>query len=388
MIVTIVTDVFGQANNGTTIAAIHLIETLKKKGYTVRILCPDADRQGQEGFYIVPTLNFGPFQPIVDHNGVSLAKPAELTIARAIHDADEVHIMMPFALGRATARLCDRMGKPVSAGFHVQAENVTAHFFNWMGNTAINTAVYKNFWTHFYQYIDTIHYPTQFIRDEFESVIKIKTHGFVISNGVNDIFKPTKVERTPDLQGKFVILCTGRYSKEKRQALLIKAANVSKYRDQIQIILAGEGPRLPELQRLVKKVNLPNPPMFNFYSREELVKAINMCDLYVHTSEIEIEAISCLEAISCGLVPVINNSKKSATRYFALDEKDLFKLNDYRDLAKKIDYWHDHPKEKEERAAEYAHFVGQFDFERCMDEMEEMIRETAAMTKIPSHHFQ
>ena len=86
MIVTIVTDVFGQANNGTTIAAMHLINYLTQKGHTVRVLCPDADKKGVDNYYVVPTLNFGVFQPIVDHNGVSLAKGDPMTVARAIHE--------------------------------------------------------------------------------------------------------------------------------------------------------------------------------------------------------------------------------------------------------------------------------------------------------------
>lgn len=76
-------------------------------------------------------------------------------------------------------------------------------------------------------------------------------------------------------------------------------------------------------------------PIYRFFQKDELIKYLNMSDLYVHTSEIEIEAISCLEALSCGLVPLINNSPKSATRTFALDEKCLFRLNDANDLAKK-----------------------------------------------------
>lgn len=383
MIVTIVTDVLGKANNGTTIAAMHLIDFLREKGHTVRVLCPDGDKEGVMNYYIVPTINFGPFQPIVDHNGVSLAKGDMMVVARAIHDADEVHIMMPFALGRKTARLCKIFGIPCSAGFHVQAENVTAHFFNWMGNTAINKAIYRNFWSGLYQYVDAIHYPTEFIRHEFESVIGHPTPGFVISNGVDASFVHRDVARTPELQGKFVILCTGRLSKEKRQGLLIRAAKLSKYSDEIQLLFAGEGPRYEELQKLVRKTKLKNTPIFRFYKRGELVDAINMCDLYVHSSEIEIEAISCLEAISCGLVPVINDSKKSATRAFALDDKDLFKLDDVKDLAAKIDYWHDHPEEKAKRAEEYHQFCGQFAFDHCMELMERMIIETSKIKKEP-----
>ena len=70
-----------------------------------------------------------------------------------------------------------------------------------------------------------------------------------------------------------------------------------------------------------------------FFSRDEMLRVINSADLYVHPAEIEIEAIACLEAISCGLVPVIADSPRSATRFFALGERNLFHFNDPADLA-------------------------------------------------------
>jgi glycosyltransferase involved in cell wall biosynthesis len=101
----------------------------------------------------------------------------------------------------------------------------------------------------------------------------------------------------------------------------------------------------------------------------------------VHTSSIEIEALGCLEALNCGLIPVINDSPGSATRYFALTPNNLFKMNDYRDLAKKIDYWVEHPEEKAKLALRYASYCGQFDFDRCMDQMEQMIVATSKIDK-------
>ncbi len=382
MIITVVADVFGEANNGTTIAAMHLIQALTNHGYTVRVICPDSDKKDKDGYYIVPTINFGPFQPIVDHNGVVLAKADLMTVSRALHDCDEVHIMMPFIVGRFTAKMAQKMGIPVSAGFHVQAENVTAHFFNFIESKRVNHWVYLDFWHHFYRYVDAIHYPTQFIRDEFERNIHRKTPGYVISNGVSSDFHHLDIEREKELQGKFVILCTGRYSKEKRQSLLIKAVALSKHKDDIQIVLAGEGPRLKELQKCASKYHVN--PQYRFFSRSELVKMINMSDLYVHTSEIEIEAISCLEALSCGIVPVINDSAKSATRTFALGEKNLFKLNDPKDLAAKIDYWFEHPEEKKECAKAYEKYCDQFNFDKCMEQMVQMIEATAKLKKEPA----
>ena len=69
---------------------------------------------------------------------------------------------------------------------------------------------------------------------------------------------------------------------------------------------------------------------------------------------VEIEAISCLEAFSCGLVPVICNSDMSATVQFALDERSLFRPDDSADLANKIDYWLSHPEKKARMEQEYA----------------------------------
>jgi 1,2-diacylglycerol 3-alpha-glucosyltransferase len=381
MIVTIVADVFGTANNGTTIAALNLIRTLTQKGHSVRVLCPDKDKKSQKGFYVVPTLNFGPFQPIVDHNGVVLAKPDKMTIVRALKDVDEVHIMMPFPLGRATVKVAKRLGIPVSAGFHVQAENVTAHFFNLINNKAINHLVYVEFYRHFYRYVDAIHYPTQFIRDEFERQTHHKTAGYVISNGVSSDFHSFPVERDPELKGKFVILCTGRFSKEKRQTILIKAMTYSRHKDEIQLVFAGEGPRLQQMQRCAKRYGVS--PLFRFFDRSQLVKMINMSDLYVHTSQIEIEAISCLEALSCGVVPVINDSPKSATRYFALGKDNLFKLNSSKDLAERIDYWFEHPEERKKQSQDYLHYCDQFNFDRCMDRMEKMIIDVSQLRKKP-----
>ena len=49
MNVTIVCEVLGKANNGTTVAALNLIRSLKEKGHNVKVICPDADRGGLEG---------------------------------------------------------------------------------------------------------------------------------------------------------------------------------------------------------------------------------------------------------------------------------------------------------------------------------------------------
>ena len=372
MTLTVICDVLGKENNGTTIAAMNLIRSMRRKGHTVRVVCSDGERRGEPDFYVVPQRNFGPLNSYLEKNGVNIAKPDDTILKEALEGADAVHFITPFALSRRALRIACEMGLPITSGFHCQAENFTSHLFL-MNSRAVNKLVYKTFDRNFYRYVDCIHYPTQFICDVFESEIRHETNHKVISNGVSSAFAHFDVKKPRELNGKFVILFTGRYSREKSHKVLIDAVAISRHRSSIQLIFAGCGPLEDSLKRYSKKKNLANEPIFRFFSREDMVRTANCADLYVHPAEIEIEAIACLEAISCGLVPVICDSPRSATRFFAQSSRNLFRCNDPFDLAKKIDWWIEHPDERRRCSKRYMGYSERFRFDRCMDEMEDMI---------------
>ena len=374
MKIVIVCDVLGEENNGTTIAAMNLIRTLSAKGHELRVVCPDPGRAGAEGFYVVPQLSLGPLNAYIKKNNVTIARLDRGVLEAALHDADVIHVMMPFALGKAAAVYAHAHGIPLTAGFHCQAENVTGHIFLKDLSLASRTA-YRIFYRRLYRYCDCVHYPTQFICDTFEAVVGTTPHR-VISNGVGSAFIPRPVARPASLQDRYIVLFTGRYSPEKSHDVLIDAVARSRHKNEIRLIFAGSGPRKEAMVRRALKRDIPLPFM-RFYSREELIDVINSADLYVHPAEIEIESIACLEAIACGRVPLIADSPRSATRYFALTERNLFRYNDSADLAEKMDWWLEHPEERERCSAEYLGFSSQFDFDRCMDAMEQMLLDAA-----------
>ncbi|MBP5664833.1 MAG: glycosyltransferase [Clostridia bacterium] len=380
MVVTVVADVLGSENNGTTVACMNLIRFLKARGDTVRVVCCDEERRGEEGYYIVKKLSLGPaLNAVIRKNCVSIAIPDKKVISEALEGCDAVHIMTPFMLARAALREAVKRNIPVTAGFHCQAENLTSHFMM-MKSKLANRLVYRNFYNGFYRYVDAVHYPTQFIRDDFEKSVGHKTNGYVISNGVNEIFEKKPAEKPPELEGKFVILFIGRYAREKSHKVLVKAVAKSKYRDNIRLIFAGSGPRKREIDACVKKAGI-TPPVMEFFTRERLLEAINYSDLYCHPAEIELEGIACLEAISCGLVPVVSDSPRCATKYFAPDEKCIFKCNDSADLARKIDFWIENPALREEYSARCLASGVSVKQSVCMEAMRKMITETAEAKK-------
>ena len=380
MNVTIICEVLGEANNGTSVAAYNLINHLKSKGYNVKVVCPDEERRGQDGWYVLPQKNFGSIiNWMLKSNNVVLPKFCREIVGEAIKDADVVHIMVPLFMARKCSKFVKSMGKPITAGFHAQAENFTSHI-GLMGSRVINNVIYRWYNGNLYKRADCIHYPTQFIRDVFEKQIGKKTNGVVISNGVNDCFKPAPAEKPEQYRDKFCILFIGRFSKEKSHKVLLKAVAKSKYADRIQLFFAGKGPTENSVRRRGEK-RLANAPVIGFYTRDDLVKLINCCDLYCHPAEVEIEAIACLEAICCGLVPVIADSPKCATKNFALDERCLFKVNDSGDLAKRIDYFIEHPEARTELRERYLKESVSFDQHACMEQMEQMLLDVAAKAK-------
>lgn len=132
MNITVVCDVLGKENNGSTVAANNLINYLRQRGHTVNVLCADESKAHEAGCYIVPQRNLLIFNKYVQANGVTLAKPDDAIIQSALCGADIVHVMFPFVLGITAAQIAKEMNLPVTAGFHMLAENVTVHIFTFI----------------------------------------------------------------------------------------------------------------------------------------------------------------------------------------------------------------------------------------------------------------
>lgn len=375
MKIVIICDILGEKNNGTTIASYNLINSLKAKGHEVTVVCCDQDKKEEDGFIIVDQLNLGPLNKIIERNGITLPKTDKNIILEAFEGCDLVHVMLPFPMGITACKIAKKLGKPVTAGFHCQAELVSSHL-GLMNVEFINKTIYKEFYNLIYQYCDAIHYPTEFICNTFEKLVG-KTNHYIISNGVNKDVQCKTVVKPEKYKKKFIILTTGRLCKEKSHKVLLKAIAQSKYNEQIQLIMAGQGPLLGKIEKFSNK-KLKNKPLIRYFTREEMIDLLNFSDLYVHPAEVELEGIACLEAVVCGLVPVVSDSKRSATKDFALTEHNIFKCNNASDLKNKIEYWIEHKEEKKDYKNKYINFGKKFDQESCMDLMEQMFEDVLA----------
>ncbi|MFH1295799.1 MAG: glycosyltransferase [Bacteroidota bacterium] len=200
-------------------------------------------------------------------------------------------------------------------------------------------------------------------------------------------YTPGEYERPEWFGDKLVLLNIGRHAYEKRQLLLMEGVKRSKYAANIQLILAGRGERTDELK--AKGKELPVEPIIEYISFEDKLRYLNTADLFVHGSIVELESLSCLEAIGCGLPCLVSDSDYSAAPQFALDDRFLFTSDDPDHLAGRLDYWYEHRDEL--RSADMKKKVldeaAQYRFDKAVDDYETFIRNVVtppAVKRIPA----
>lgn len=369
--IAIAIDVYDKVQNGAVISTRRFVNLLKQQ-HDVKIICADDEGEGKlllKKFY--PPIPF--VKSIMQKHGMTFAWPNTQKLLDALQDVDVLHLQFPFFLSFRLVKLAKRLRIPVVATFHVQAENL---LYNINIKSSLATRLlYALFVKRLYNRCDHVVCPSQFAQDE------LKRHGLtvpstVISNGVLEKFHPLPDAKRPKaLQDKFIILSVGRLAKEKEQYKIIKAIEQSKYQDKIQLVLIGKGICKQELLEMGQ--SLANPVMIDGgISTQALIEWYNTADLYVHTGTVELECMAVLEAIACGLTPLISDAEKSAASQFALDSRSTFCAHDIDELTQKINYWIEQPTELQAAKQRYLDFSQKYRIGESLKTLETVYEKT------------
>ena len=370
MNIAFVIDSYNDANGGT-IATKRLVYELRKRGHKATIITAIHEDPSDPDFYQVPGFVLPGTEASLENMKFLFGRNDQKVYEKAMKDADIVQIQFPFLMARGAVKAAKRLGKPVVGAFHVQPQNIMAA----MGKTSklLEWTLWLFFKFFLFKRVDTITCPSQFAANLLESE-GINAIMFPISNGIPVEYTPGSYERPDWFGDKLVLLNIGRHAYEKRQMLLMEGVRRSKYAGNIQLILAGRGERTEELKEKGKE--LPVEPFIEYISFEDKLRYLNTADLFVHGSIVELESLSCLEAIGCGLPCLVSDSNYSAAPQFALDDRFLFTSDDPDHLADKLDYWYEHRDELRSAALKEKVLdeAAQYRFDKAVDDYETFIR--------------
>lgn len=353
--------------NGANVATKRMVEDLESRGHKITVVTTGE----QEGdFYIVPGFYFPTVRESMENMDFLFGKGDKKILRKAYEGADPVQIQFPFFMARNAVKIAREMGIPGLGSYHIQPQNIISA----MGKESalLEKMFYALFNYCLFKQVDTIHCPSKFAADMLighGSKAEMK----IISNGIPDAYKPALCDRPHRFKDHFIIMNVGRHAMEKRQELLIDGVLKSKYKDKIQLLLCGKGEDSEKLRERGRE--LPNRPMVEYVSMDDKLLYLNTADLYLHSSVVELESLSCLEAIGCGLPCLIGNSPYSAAPQFALDDRFIFEMDNADDLAAKIDYLYEEREMLKNLKKNILQMADKYRFDKCMDQMEVLHRE-------------
>lgn len=372
--IVLVCDDMGNAGNGTSNSALQFARGLRALGHHVRFVGIGSHDYPAQQEWI----------PLVSHiaarQQMRFARPDEALFRRAFAGADIIHCYLPFSFARTAVLTARSMGIPATAGFHLQPENILYTAWPLRLIPHADRIIYSLERRSLYSKITHVHAPSRMIAGQ------LRRNGYtnvlhVFSNGYDPRFAPAGDEeqrRAADAawekDGRFRIVASGRLTHEKDQTTLLRAVGLSRFKDRIDVRICGTGPLAHELEAQARLLGVR--AKIGFVPHDRLADVLRGADLFVHPSIVDIESISALEAIACGIVPVIASAPLSAAGQFALDDRSRYPVRDARALARKIDWWIDYPAQRTAMGPRYArHAREEFSLATSVDRFVAMERE-------------
>ena len=372
--------------NGMAASCRRTIKKLREAGLEVEALSgPNADPNGEQPKFVLPNFTIPIFDFLVQKQGYEFAKAEVDIIEAAVDWADVVHVQEAFVLQIEACRIAAKKGKAITGTYHLHPENLFAsaglersRYFNDTLMTVWRDQVFN--------YCSIVQCPTENVRWRltkwhYKAELRVISNGLVLEDLMHvspeDAQNITKVTDAP-----YQIIAIGRFSKEKDYITLLRAMNYTPYAKDIQLVFAGRGPKEPQLKeyaaKLVKKGVLRYVPMFGFFSLSQLQQLAVTSDLYVHCAFIEVEGLSCMEAIQTGLVPIIATGDLTATAQFAQSPASTYPARKPRPLANRITYWLSHDAERKQEAQKYRDMGVHYNIDDSITALVQMFADAVA----------
>jgi phosphatidylinositol alpha 1,6-mannosyltransferase len=227
-------------------------------------------------------------------------------------DPDIIHIHSPVVLGNIAQIVAGSLRKPVV---------VTNHYLpiNMSRSLSLDPLFGKTFITVSYSYLVHFCNRSEYVTAPTMTALNLLyEHGLrapaqAISNGV-DLKKFSPGDRDKRLRQHFklpqdrpLILSVNRLSLEKRIDVLIDAA--AKMTRDAHIAIASTGPAEAGLRAKVEELNLKDKVSFlGFIHNTDLAPLYRLADAFAIPSEAELQSLTTMEAMACGLPVVAANA--------------------------------------------------------------------------------
>lgn len=310
MRILMISDVYFPRINGVSTSIRNFRRELEQLGHEVTLIAPaygetrDADRS----IFRVPsrTIPVDPEDRFMQRSHITALHPV-----LAGREFDLVHIQTPFVAHYAGVALSRRLRVPRVVTYHTHFEEYLHHYLRFVPRAALRYAA-RAFNRAQCNDVDAIVVPSQAMLEVLRGY-GVERPIEVIPTGVDEhFFRPGDGARFRREHGiaadRPTLVHVGRMAHEKNIDFLLHAlARVRESLPDALLVLAGEGPALPHLARVVAELGLRDNVLFVGYLEREraLLDCYAAGDAFVFSSRTETQGLVLLEAMAQG-TPVVS----------------------------------------------------------------------------------
>ena len=290
--VVVVTESFLPQVNGVTNSVLRILEHLRAEGHQALVIAPESSGGITEyaGFRVkrVPSLEMKGLLPV--------GFPQKM-IEPLIDgfNPDVIHLASPFFLGNYASRVAERLDIPTLSVYQTDIAGFARHYGLTVAHDSLKRWVAK-----IHKRTTRTLAPSNWSCEDLKSTGVPNVH--LWPRGVDSQkFSPEKrdinlrCELLGDRPDRKLVGYVGRLANEKR----IDDLATLDARDDIQLVIVGEGPARSRLERVLK-----NARFVGYQSGDDLARYYASLDIFVHTGKHETFCQSVQEALASG-VPVI-----------------------------------------------------------------------------------
>ena len=311
MRVVMVSDVYFPRVNGVSTAIQTYHQALRPNGVDVRLVAPDYARQcADDDDAWITRVSGRPVPGDPEDRLVRWGGMHESVEAVVEQGCDLIHVQTPFVAHYAGCATAKRYGVPVIATYHTLFEEYLKHYAPLLP-AGLLRGLARRFSRRQCNALDAVIVPSRAIEQRLHDYgvttpMHILPTGISLSmadEGAREAFR----DRHGIDRSRPVALFVGRVAHEKNIDYLLDVVDLARaWVPDILLVIAGEGPALPSLRRLVADRGLHASVQFIGYleRRNELPACYAAADVFVFASRTETQGLVLLEAMAAGL-PVV-----------------------------------------------------------------------------------
>ncbi len=383
MRIMLVTDQYPPMVGGVPSVVQGLAVDFTQRGHQVWVIAPSAPRRNEyhfeENIHIHRFASFG--WPWYAGQRIALFPLPIMRQLMKYVDPHVLHIHSPLMLGQVAQRLAWNFHKPVIATNHFMPSNMSQSLAS---NKYFNKGVYT-YLIRFYNRCTYVTAPTATALKLLHDY-GLRALAGAISNGI-DLRTFTPGERDLHIRRRLclpedcpLVLHVSRLSEEKRIDVLLDAA--ARMQSNAHLALVGVGPTEIALRSLVERLHLDNRVSFlGFVSNADLLALRRASDVYVIPSEAELQSLSTMEAMACGLPVIAANACALPELVHHKENGLLFQPGNSEELARYLDALLNNVDLRLRMGAESLKIISSHDRLIVMNQWEELYARLSFATK-------